>query len=45
MNRKLPYDVRLPILYHILDLIGSDRVERYEQLSVITENNYFFYIC
>jgi len=27
MTRKLPFEVKLPILYHILDLIGSNRVE------------------
>lgn len=27
INRKLPPEVKLPIQYHILDLIGSDRVQ------------------
>lgn len=28
INRKLPFEVKLPILYHILDIIGSDMVQR-----------------
>lgn len=27
MARKLPYEVKLPILYHILDLVGCDKVQ------------------
>lgn len=35
MNRKLPNDVKLPILYHILDIIGCDKVLRYLFLNLI----------